>query len=1695
MAPPLVKKAAPPSRIVASEMVDRVKDALAKIKNGYGAEQAERLVRAADEGANLGLYSPRALERAVGGNGHLLTVLEPGRFQDFAARIPDKHFAADPYNIAMDYRFRQGRNRFEHVMESYGDIGRESGWSEVPELRFSMGRKQPILHEPQFNAMLPTKEDYPYVQSHEGRHRNMAIETYLQEPKSLVVIRPHAQRDLMLMPAADDAERLAYFKEFLESRNSRVIPETQAYSPLNARGLTEKTLPQLPPLYAKGGEVEGYETGGRMRGALRFANDIRDWFGDHSAAAISEVVDETRKTGREAGRFGFGNRDTGQGWLSAPGVGTPGSVKLSRTTDEFAGSPGIYLHTPGHPTHTGYDRFRTDADSRRLPEGFDVHTHPPLDHSGRIMDEALIRNSISSGGIGPLAPSNADIENWMYPHLTRTHPSDPRYVSYIVGGHHNALLAMGDPEFNALGNGWRAPSDVHDKFKRVLEASGKSSKLWKAVNNSPVVDDVMRDYSVRNRTQVWAPLLSGEQTKAGLPLTFAAETPFGNGYLEGAMQDLFRRLSSTNSDIAGITGKAEGGEVQKFGKGSLVERAKGALSNFIDKPTAHLKEWPWNPLEDVASKMPAEIPQHVLDYGNFMQHMTNVAGNEGLTPRDLIKAYTTTRASIQRQARDRSMLDPRIPLTETGRMVRPEGAFADWLQSPMGEKYLKYATEGEAHPETISDAMNFMRTFGLHNKLGEDLTAAPSIMPGREGVLSKLIADSGAGTDNMSDWFDAVKDIPGINSAKRGFLGALLGYGRLPTLDARQIEMNVPKETRGLLDKFGRRGNGRGGEEAVERLADRIRALDFGMPDEYRPFDMHLGHHTMWDAAKGDLTTHDDLKRMMLNRAEGGPVQHFDKGNLVKRIAGALTRSSEAHGVPEQEIHEAIAKSTKNKNNTISDVVPKRNYGEAEFGLVHDDSMLPQVDLRPEDLKGRVIAGTISDRLNTGSHLTDVLGKKLIDPVYLEGGYNFPRGEAAQSRGLWASEPGALTTVFNNVKDLEKKYDAPVSLTPLLMGRTSLDSTKQMSDVLGQLLKQGPMNEALQDFINAGMRKKFPTWPGINSENWHDWQKGLKISDRSFLPQLLDSAAARDVGGPNIGDLRIALTDPTALITPNYHSGRLIGAVDTSVPPHRQRLHSGYGSTLTGDYQGDFGRWVPPEIMYGDDWAERFQKGNPSALGRRVMMRSLPHQYMDQKAIDRISGFMEEADRLGLPKAEGGTVGRNAHGGTVDDNPPSFDFQTPEIGSEGGGILSNPIEPLQLGSGPSSAALAETRAVDDDAARLMASAPKPAPMKQQQSGGGGGNPLGSILQLGAQILPMFLQHGGSVPGYAAGGYQDISPNDFDDSAWLGSDALSHASDMLRAMDWDAAVGARRFTSTPAERRTARQRAIDDSQPRIDEINRSGADFWRGELENLRNVGYHPAKYGVGALHRIGAAISPEGPSAQDIVDTMSPDMRYRDTYGPVAAPLDVLGIIAGTMGGGGMLGRLSTKALGEAMPLMRRMLAPAAAPVVAEGVRDMAGYADGGVVGDYKFGGETQWDGVPGASMYAEGGGVAMKDGGFLHDALGTIGGLIGNFFLPVAGGMAGSTAGNALGDLFEGHPDNIDDDARRNFTMGLVNDSGEFDPGRIPGALKGAGPQVASMFMAQGGGVGDDDLLYHAIDTQNFSQGGALRACGGYGR
>jgi hypothetical protein len=122
------------------------------------------------------------------------------------------------------------------------------------------------------------------------------------------------------------------------------------------------------------------------------------------------------------------------------------------------------------------------------------------------------------------------------------------------------------------------------------------------------------------------------------------------------------------------------------------------------------------------------------------------------------------------------------------------------------------------------------------------------------------------------------------------------------------------------------------------------------------------------------------------------------------------------------------------------------------------------------------------------------------------------------------------------------------------------------------------------------------------------------------------------------------------------------------------------------------------------------------------------------------------------------------------------------------------------------------------------------------------------------------------------------------------------------------------------------------------------------------------------------------------------------------------------------------------------------------------------------------------AGLYSEEGGMVpkMAKGGIAHDLLGLAGSAVGNFFLPVVGGMAGKTAGNFVGDLIEGDPGNVGDDAERNFTFGMADP--DTPGGFNPSGLTSAGGAAASYFAADGGSI--DKMSNMVTPEQSPSRG-----------
>jgi hypothetical protein len=731
--------------------------------------------------------------------------------------------------------------------------------------------------------------------------------------------------------------------------------------------------------------------------------------------------------------------------------------------------------------------------------------------------------------------------------------------------------------------------------------------------------------------------------------------------------------------IRNATKKAEGGVVRmnKLGavKKGIEAVRRGALSTFKDAPTKHIDDWMWNPMSEVAKNMPTEVSASADAYGDFMKKMSSIAGSEGLSSEDVMKAYLTTRASIQRQAIGRHNIDPSFKLSSPEEMIRPEGAYADWLRSSAGEKYLKYAGEGEAHPDAIQNAINVMRPFGLHNKLASDMRAAPSIIPGREGRLSELIARSAKGEGSPTKWMDATRDLPGINSAKRGFMGSMLGYGDLPTLDARQLALHVP-DGDAQFGKFGRRNHGAGGDEAVERLAARLRALDLDLAPDKSPFYPHLAHHTVWDTVGGTDTTHDDIMNMMLHRAEGGPVNmRFggptpdfgddgyrsdveDPENIqrvsgkLKALKGALSAGREmispveeaakASGRSVDDVLKEITRHGKDTVGKISNVPPRVPYEDVTVTRTPTYPVLDVPTVTPSQLEGSNVILKPADRTGLGYDIHGIGDVEFKRPVHKQGGIFFGQGPAGESGEVWASMPSVIAG-YQNAATKAASEGMKSHYMPWAMAHTAGDSSKMSMDILKEMFDQAGIGPTSSARISKALKSGFNrgTLADLGDDSFWEKLDALSLADKFKAVGALDKAGIIAEGAPDMSHIRLALTDPR-LLTAKYGdtgfsiSEALPGA--TPIPRDRAKYpHAGYDTSLAGTPTGGFSRSIPMQVLAPEIWDSAFPPGGRPNLWN--LTRGVRQFKMTPEVVDRAENWIEQADRLGKPKyAEGGSM-------------------------------------------------------------------------------------------------------------------------------------------------------------------------------------------------------------------------------------------------------------------------------------------------------------------------------------------------------------------------------------------------------------------------------------------------------------------------
>jgi hypothetical protein len=209
------------------------------------------------------------------------------------------------------------------------------------------------------------------------------------------------------------------------------------------------------------------------------------------------------------------------------------------------------------------------------------------------------------------------------------------------------------------------------------------------------------------------------------------------------------------------------------------------------------------------------------------------------TTRKLVKVHFITTTSMQRRAVDAELLRAKgLDIPADVKMIRPEEAAALWLETPKGQRYLKLAEEGRVSDAAIEDALEVLRPFGLSAALNWNMRLGAVSMKNHTSRVADIIARGG----RPEEWLALSASMPGIGNAKAGYFAALMGDGRLPTMDSRIIDTVLDADRQHGLRVVRRRG-----AQVTSDTSDAYKDLKLdllGHDERMRPA---LTNQTIWE--------------------------------------------------------------------------------------------------------------------------------------------------------------------------------------------------------------------------------------------------------------------------------------------------------------------------------------------------------------------------------------------------------------------------------------------------------------------------------------------------------------------------------------------------------------------------------------------------------------------------------------------------------------------------------------------------------------------------------------------------------------------------------------------------------------------------------------------------------------------------------
>jgi hypothetical protein len=166
---------------------------------------------------------------------------------------------------------------------------------------------------------------------------------------------------------------------------------------------------------------------------------------------------------------------------------------------------------------------------------------------------------------------------------------------------------------------------------------------------------------------------------------------------------------------------------------------------------------------------------------------------------------------------------------------------------------------------------------------------------------------------------------------------------------------------------------------------------------------------------------------------------------------------------------------------------------------------------------------SMSDRTAAGGLLTSINDVALKRPVRLGGGQDF----MFENPFVWASAKGPVKQIMNQAQVLREVTGKDPLYMPWRMAPTGGDFATMTGETMLSYAESA-LPKSIKKQMDKEIKKIVPDWKGIDSPESIKQYQSFSDANRKKIKQTLD-VEFRDVGGLNIGQARLAVSDPKQL--------------------------------------------------------------------------------------------------------------------------------------------------------------------------------------------------------------------------------------------------------------------------------------------------------------------------------------------------------------------------------------------------------------------------------------------------------------------------------------------------------------------------------------------------------------------------------------